>query len=94
MKTFQNLLQQKWNLRPAKMKRFISIGNRIKLLRGKLSQAKFAEKLGTSLRAYQLYEAGDRAPKEPTLQKIAQICDVTVDWLLTGNTANKKEREI
>ena len=67
------------------MKRFIAIGNRIKELRGKISQREFAKRLEISLPSLQRYEYGERMPKGQVLKKIAQVCDVTVDYILTGD---------
>jgi transcriptional regulator with XRE-family HTH domain len=60
------------------------ISSRLKEARGSLSQEDFAAKIGVSFRTYQYYEGGVRAPKWPVLSKIAVLCGVTVDWLLTG----------
>jgi transcriptional regulator with XRE-family HTH domain len=66
------------------MEKYTEIGQRIKQLRGALSQRDFAEKLGLSLMGYQNYESGRRIPPGPVLSKIAALSGVTVDWILTG----------
>ena len=56
---------------------------RLRQLRGRLTQAEFARKLGiASQQTYGNYEKGRRVPKPPILQRIAQRCGVSIDWLL------------
>jgi transcriptional regulator with XRE-family HTH domain len=62
------------------------IGDRLKLLRGGLTQQEFAKKLDFSVRAYQYYEAGDRVPKGKDLSRIAAVCGVPEDYILTGDS--------
>ncbi len=69
------------------MKKYIDIGNRIKKLRGDVSQKEFAKKIGVSFAAYQNYEYGKRIPPAHILSKIADTCGMNVDWILSG-TAN------
>jgi phage repressor protein C with HTH and peptisase S24 domain/DNA-binding XRE family transcriptional regulator len=66
------------------IKKYIDIGNRLKILRGKLTQSEFASDIGTALRAYQYYEAGDRVPPIELLTKISKKHNKSVDWILTG----------
>lgn len=58
---------------------------RLRELRGTLSQEEFSKKIGVSLRAYQRYESGERVPHPHVLSKIAELCDTTIDWILTGD---------
>lgn len=67
------------------MKRFIAIANRIKELRGDKSQQEFAKEIGIPFRTYQRYESGVRMPKGEAIKKIAEICDVPIDYILTGD---------
>lgn len=76
------------------MKRFIAIGNRIKELRGRKSQKDFAKMLGISLPALQNYEYGERAPKGPTLERMANACNVSVDFILTGALSEAEHAQI
>ena len=48
----------------------------------KLTQQKMADLLEISLNAYQKYEQAERAPSLETLVKIADILDVSTDYLL------------
>ncbi|GFI49487.1 HTH-type transcriptional regulator ImmR [Lachnospiraceae bacterium] len=41
-----------------------------------------ADQLGLTLRSYQFYESGKRSPSLDTLVKIANILDVSIDYLL------------
>jgi transcriptional regulator with XRE-family HTH domain len=52
--------------------------------RAGLSQVQLAELLGRSQSSIDGYEHG-RQPKIPLLQKIAAICNVDEDWLITGH---------
>jgi transcriptional regulator with XRE-family HTH domain len=66
------------------------IGQRIKELRKEhnLTQQQFAALLNLNDSTISLYENGKREPEFPTLMKIADNFNVTVDWLL-GRTDNK-----
>jgi len=59
-------------------------GNRLRALRGALSQAEFAKMLRLSLRAYQRYEHGERSPKLETVLRISALCDVSIEWIELG----------
>jgi len=48
----------------------------------KLTQCELAEKLGIKVSTLSGYEIGAHDPKSNTLAQIAQICGVTVDYLL------------
>lgn len=65
-------------------KKYLNIGKRLKILRGKRTQTQFADRLGTSLRAYQHYEAGEREPDIDLLNTLSRECTVTIDWILKG----------
>lgn len=55
---------------------------RLRQLRGGKSQDDFARELGlSSQQTYRNYEAG-RVPRIEVLQRIAQHCGVTVEWIL------------
>lgn len=56
--------------------------NRLKILRGAISQQKIADSLGISQRAYSNYENGMREPDQAMLLKIAEYFNVSVDYLL------------
>jgi transcriptional regulator with XRE-family HTH domain len=58
-------------------------------LRLKLTQESIADKLGLASSSYALYEQGRREPDLDTLKKLADIFDVTTDYLL-GRTDHKQ----
>ena len=68
------------------------IQERIKALRlkAKLTQKQIAEKLGISISYYSQWEVGKRTPASKNLQKLADIYDVSTDYLL-GNTDIKSK---
>lgn len=62
----------------------MSLKDRIKYLRGSLSQPEFATKIGTSLGGLQKYETGKSVPNGSVLQKIHRETGIDLNWLLTG----------
>ncbi|MDR1940018.1 MAG: helix-turn-helix domain-containing protein [Clostridiales bacterium] len=51
-----------------------------------LTQVQVAEKLGVNAKNYNKYESGERAPKDATLEKIAEALNIDVNVLLcTGD---------
>ena len=62
------------------------INQRIKRLRGPLSQKEFALKLGVSLAALQNYEGGKRVPPTNVVIKLSDMFSVPTEWILTGKT--------
>ncbi|MGK9367547.1 XRE family transcriptional regulator [Melioribacter sp. Ez-97] len=69
-----------------------SLGKRIYSIRKKLglNQTEFALSIGLSTAsAISLYETDDREPDIETLKKIAEIGDVDLGWLITGQEINE-----
>lgn len=66
------------------MRKYSSVGKRLRKLRGNLSQREYAKKIGLPHKTYQRYEYGEAIPKVQVLEKISKIESVTIDWLLTG----------
>lgn len=62
------------------------IGDRLERLRDKerLSQAAFAGKIGIKQQQYNRYETGKIKPPFKVLLRIAENCNITTDWILTG----------
>jgi transcriptional regulator with XRE-family HTH domain len=52
------------------------------------TQQRVADSLGISRGAYANYEIGTREPDAENLKKLAELYNVTVDYLLTGRTDN------
>ena len=67
------------------MKDQFGISERLRELRGSLSQKDFADKIGISLRAYQWYESGRRIPPQNVLEKISSCEQVPLEYLLKGH---------
>lgn len=61
------------------------LGERIKLVRGKRSQAEFGLLIGKQKNKVIRYEANVDTPSFLTLSKIAEIGCVTVNWLFYGS---------
>ena len=65
------------------------VGQRIRMIRGKITQTDFAKVLGVYKQNYiSRYERG-RVPSPGLLIKIADHGRVTLDWLLTGKGGKK-----
>lgn len=64
----------------------LTIGERIKNVRDSLdiTQAVFAEKLGTARNTIANYEIGRREPMEATIKAICREFNVSYDWLKYG----------
>ena len=63
------------------------LGRRLKALRGKQSQAALASLLGISQEEISRFESGNRVPGVPLLIRLAELHRVTLDWLITGHSA-------
>lgn len=62
----------------------MTIGERIKDLKGTLSQKDFAEKIGAGSSAVCAWETGDSLPGSKYLEAIHRVFHVDINWLLTG----------
>lgn len=69
--------------------RYGDIGQRIRRIRGPVTQKDFARLLGIHRQVYLRYESGERAPSVDVLKKIARYGQVTIDWILTGEKEKK-----
>lgn len=61
-----------------------AVGERVRQLRGQITQENFARTLGISQAQLSKYELGQSAVPLGTLIKMAKICKTTVDWVLMG----------
>ena len=70
----------------------MEFAERLKTLRKqvKLTQAQIAEKLNISQQAYASWERGTKKPTQENLVKIAQVLNVSVDYLV-GNLEEEDE---
>lgn len=64
-----------------------AVGARIRMVRGTMTQEKFAKVIGVKKQNYiSRYERG-RIPNPNILVKIAEVGKTTIDWLLCGDRA-------
>ena len=66
----------------SKNNRFPAFQKRFNELRGDLPQTEFAKKIGVSTPTVGFYENGNRVPDALTLKRIADVFEVSVDYLL------------
>lgn len=59
-----------------------TFSNRLKKLRGKLSQSDFAAKIGTKQTTYSSWERGNKEPSLEVVSQISTLFGVTTDYLL------------
>ncbi|MBZ2090696.1 helix-turn-helix transcriptional regulator [Streptococcus parasanguinis] len=73
----------------------MEFSERLKKLRkdAGFTQVYVAEKLGISQPAYASWERGIKKPTQDNLVKIAQVLNVSIDYLV-GNSDEKKENEL
>lgn len=62
-----------------------SIGSRISLIRGKISQSDFAKSIDSHLSTIGQYERGQRTPVLDAITKICRRYNVSFEWLITGD---------
>lgn len=69
-----------------------SIGNRIRDRRKELglTQTDIHEKCGIASGALSQMESGNRTPSAITLYKLSTVLDCSIDWLITGFSANSQ----
>ena len=74
----------------------MEFAERLKTLRKqvKLTQAQIAEKLDISQQAYASWERGVKKPTQDNLVKIAQVLNVSIDYLVSNSDKNLKEEEL
>lgn len=61
-----------------------TLGERIKQIRGKMTQKEFSQLLGITQRAVINYEISGRVPRKKILKSICEQFNVCEQWLLTG----------
>ncbi|MDB8616807.1 helix-turn-helix domain-containing protein [Streptococcus parasanguinis] len=74
----------------------MEFAERLKTLRKqvKLTQAQIAEKLNISQQAYASWERGAKKPTQDNLVKIAQVLNVSIDYLVGNSDEHLKEDEL
>jgi transcriptional regulator with XRE-family HTH domain len=70
-----------------------TLGERIRLIRGDLSQIEFAEIVGIRQAMVSRYEAGKETPSPPVLLRISRYHGCSIEWLLTGEGKLTGRRE-
>jgi transcriptional regulator with XRE-family HTH domain len=66
---------------------FPGLAERIKSVRGKLTQEELGELLGVTKATVCRYESGATIPPESTLKRIADFCNRPLEWVLRGESA-------
>lgn len=61
-----------------------SLGERIRFLRGDMTQSEFADILRIKQAMISRYEANKETPSPKVLLRISQFCNRSIEWLLTG----------
>ncbi len=64
---------------------FLETGARIRELRGGISQAEFAERLGVDRKTVVRWEAGERLPDGKSLLALMQVFGASASYLLDGH---------
>jgi transcriptional regulator with XRE-family HTH domain len=65
--------------------KFSDLGQRLRMLRGKLSQKDFSRRVEVPLRSYQRYEKGEIAPPFEIIEKIiSKLGGISMPWVITG----------
>ncbi len=68
----------------------LTMGQRIRVIRGNKTQTDFGNLLGKSQDAVSVYETDQVTPSLATLAQIAEMGNVTVDWLFHGPAKGRK----
>lgn len=71
-----------------------SFGERLRELRGELSQCDFAKKLGVPQTSYSGWESDAKAPAAPVVAQIANAIGVSADWMLGLSDIRVKTSDI
>ncbi|QDL55325.1 helix-turn-helix domain-containing protein [Rhodoferax aquaticus] len=71
---------------------FFDVGQRIAALRGKLTQAGFAQRVGASRSSVEGWEAGKRLPDGSSLLRMHEAFGADITYLLTGKTGGAAPR--
>lgn len=69
----------------------MSIGVRIRELRGKTSQRDYAQRYGVALNTLRNYESDTRTPSVEFLKDLAVDNDVSIEWLILGSSVLSNE---
>lgn len=64
-----------------------ALGDRIKAIRGNISQTVFSEKLGITQNTLSRYERNQRLPDAQLIAELCNSFNISADWILTGRGA-------
>lgn len=67
---------------------------RFRKIVGNMTQNEFADMVGLSRATVGFYHHGDRIPDAAVLLKIAEECDISVDWLLGLSDAKTRDATV
>jgi len=62
-----------------------AVGQRLRALRGDMTQAQFAKRVGVSQGYLSHLERGEKEIGPEILLRISQLCDRSMEWILTGS---------
>jgi transcriptional regulator with XRE-family HTH domain len=62
-----------------------AVGQRLRALRGDMTQAQFAKRVGASQGYLSHLERGEKEIGPEILLRISQLCDRSMEWMLTGS---------
>ena len=68
----------------------MTVGDRIREIRGDMSQREFAEKLGISQSSISGYEKNTRLPDYDIIRKICSEFTVSADWIIIGKQTSER----
>lgn len=71
-----------------------TLGERIRKVRGRLSQKEFGQKLGVSRSTIAGYEANNNEPPLELLVLIAKLGNVSMDWLSGNDSVSSHDSEV
>lgn len=72
----------------------MTLGERLKKIRGGLGQSHFAKKIGVSQSSLSLYEIGSRVPDATTLGVICNDFRISPEWLLMGTGPMYRDEQV
>lgn len=72
----------------------MTLGERLKKIRGGLGQSHFAKKIGVSQSSLSLYEIGSRVPDATTLGVICNNFRISPEWLLMGTGPMYRDEQV
>ncbi len=62
----------------------MEVGQRVKSLRGPLTQAEFSQEIGVTQGYLSSMEHGQKEIGAEILLALSEQCDISIEWILTG----------